>query len=317
MKKLNFISLLLLAGCANTLSSMELFTLNQDSKSIPHDFKVYSCETLKTKSYDVFYSDENQKCLKNAGIELETADAKSKKAQTDEDVLQASKILLKTMNKIQSCKATEDLTLRELNKFGSPLHPNYNIINYYKSAYNKCGSSNLFDKDKINRLNTVYASIIDLQKTQYNIEQNLAKTEKKLGHSKARDEKFAKFLTTIDSNSVLSKLKQAAPDFIQTKLSTMNMTCPLIYYIEALQNFGSITNSTLADTSNYKFSKKDANTLVMKAGNMEMTFVKSGDIVNATVMKGKNQKGQTETSTNTFGNNWHAMEACLQQQDMH
>lgn len=317
MKKLNLINLLLLAGCASTVSSMELFTLNQKSQSIPDNLKVYSCETLKAKSYDVFFSEENQKCLKIAAKELETAEEKAQKAKTNEEKQQLNKLVLKAINKLQNCKATEDLTLEELNKFGTDQQPNLDIINYYKSAYNKCNSSNLFEKNKVNRVNNSYSLVSYLQKQQFSMKLHLAKAEEELNDNKAKEEKLKKFLSSIDSNPVLSKLKETAPDFLPTKFNTMNITCPLVYFIEGLHNFGSITNSTLSSASNYKFNKRNSNTLVMKAGDMEMTFVKSGNTVNLTSMTSKNKKGKTETSTNTLGNNWYATKICLQQQNMH
>lgn len=178
-------------------------------------------------------------------------------------------------------------------------------------------SLELFEKDKVERVKATYRAFVEMKKDMSFRKMDLAKLEKNLGNQKKIEENFNIFLTKLDSNPILSKMKQTTPDFTKLKLSTMGMDCPLVYYIERLKSVGSLVHSDLATASNYKFSKQGSDTLVMKVGDMEYTFIKAGNgFVNVAVIKGKNSLGKLETSKNTIGNNWHAMELCLQHQNM-
>lgn len=142
MKKLNFITLLLLAGCASAMSSLDLVSFNQKMRfQIPQNVnKVNSCEALKETSYDVFYSDDNPKCLKKHIKSMEDAGAKVDQAKTDAEKLSLLKSIVFAYEKVASCKATSDLTLAELSNYEDH-SVDYRTVIYYDGAYNICSKS--------------------------------------------------------------------------------------------------------------------------------------------------------------------------------
>ena len=122
------------------------FDFKTDYEDLPELYRLESCQELKKKSYDVFYSSENQQCL--AGFNIDRLKDKVQRIQSgdrgDEYDWAVEQYL--TMAK---CKGGKNFILEDIR--ANPL-----IYKYYSSAYWHCRDTGLFDSEKAINLKKYY-----------------------------------------------------------------------------------------------------------------------------------------------------------------
>lgn len=160
---------------------------------------------------------------------------------------------------------------------------------------------------EIERIVQDYESLAEQKEVLYKKKEEFIKLGRAAAQQKQTDDKLNSILSEIVSNPVLSKMKQVAPDFMRSQIED----CPIIFFIQALKDWGALTNSDLSSASNYKFTKNGKNTLVVKAGEAEFIFVKKeNNKLDVTVLKDKDEWGNTVTSKNIFANNVQVLSVC-------
>lgn len=312
MKRFCLIVILFLVGCTMILEKSNFDSLNARSGYNFPDKQalIHSCLQLKEESYDVFYTDENQKCLKENAQKIQNL---SDKIDQTEDLIEKEKLLndiLASSEKFDACKITKELTVGNFNKTSDRWQSNKywrrdGIIDYFIEAYQICENREYFDENAGNHI------IADYKTAGWQKEENTPKIEKfsevkrEVSARNQRNKSIKEILS--ENNPLIRKMQQVAPDFIWVNV----YECPIIFFVRDLKETTSLFYSDLDVLDNYKFKKKDADTLIVSAADFEFTFHKTGkDSADVIVVKDIDQWGNRTVSKNTLANNILVSSVC-------
>lgn len=311
MRKFYLVTSLFLAGCAAYWEANDFEYLNQ--LNTMKDAAIHSCQQLRTESFDTFYAASNQQCLQNNRQKISNQLKSLDEAKTNKDKLSLTDSIIKDYKEFDKCMVTSKLTVKNVipeNIRSYDDSYNNHDISYLERAYSICENTQYFTPEEIKRIIKDYQEIMVFRYKLPDLS-SLELSLIKLRNEVTFDEKINRLIKSADANPILRKLKHAAPDFMKTKLGDNN-SCPLVLLIDSMSTKGANIYSDWADAENYKFIKKDTKTLVMSAGEIEMTFVKNGQNgANVTVLKNVNKLLENFTweyippiSKNTVANNF-------------
>lgn len=286
--KKNILSMLLVSIV--TCCSVSPFDSLNRRLAIDDSQKINTCEQLKADSYDTFYSEETQKCLKEDMYDAKDVYAKINKLITSNnttiDDIENFKASYKKREKCIKPKKAKEVYI-ESTRFETEY--TYDA-NYYKEAYNICKDEEYFEKEKVEKILENYILKDELKSVEDKLEDKKAEIKKQ-----EREKEYKNYLSKLENDPLMQKLKAVAPDFYNLPIYESEI-CPSVFDFvrglqKTLQNAALVGNKKISDLyfeKNYTFQKKDNNTLVIKIENEPIcTMVKQNNKVIITEMFGE------------------------------
>ena len=258
MRKISWLTILLIGGCTLIIEQSNLVSLNDSSEFRFLDEQVFvrSCRQLKEENYDIFYAAENQKCLKENAKQMQKL---FEQIEQTNDLIKKEKLLddvLAGSEKFDACKISKWLTVASFAKQSNDSVVAYwkrdKIIAYFTQAYRICENGKYFDKSDGSRI------VADYQTVAWQKDKNMPKIEKfkelksEISSQNQMNKKIAALLS--GDNPIIRKMQQAAPDFMRVKVNE----CPIIFFVQFLKENATMLNSDFAFAGNYQFMKKSA-----------------------------------------------------------
>ena len=301
MRKIGLLcGIALLVGCSVIMEKVESELLAKTNAwELGSSARINSCKQLKTESFDVFYSKENQECLKNYGESLKKQLEEKNKQSSKADTLGFIDEAIQNRQKYGECKITKGLDIEN----------EWWYLDYFKRVYQICKGSDYFKVGDAERIIADYEAIARF-KHQLPTLKDLQSKKDSAQQEADFNTRLQEILNTANTNPVLKKFKQNAPDFMMAEIDE-NSRCPLVLLFNVLNKKASAFHSDLAFPHNYKFIKKNANILEVFIGDFELKFAKNGkNSVNAIFVRMVDLEGNTITSKNTVENNFTLQLMC-------
>ena len=305
MRKIGLLcGIALLFGCSAIIEKIDFELLAETNvwKPAPSE-RINSCKQSKTESFDIFYSKENQKCLKNYGEPLKKQLEEMNKKSSKTGTLSFVDEVIQNRQKYGKCKITKGLDIEN----------GWIYLEYLKKLYQICKDSDYFKAGDADRIITDYEAIDQFKRQLPDLEDLQSKKDSVQRKAYFEDKfnmELQEILSTVNTDPVLKKFKQNAPDFIMAEIDENNR-CPLVLLFNVLNKKASAFHSDLAFPQNYKFIRKNANVLEVFIGDFELKFAKNGkNSVNAIFVRMIDFEGNTITSKNTVENNFTLQMLC-------
>lgn len=294
----------LLVGCSAIKEKVKFELLAEAWMIKPNSSaRINSCKQLKTESFDIFYSKENQKCLKNYGESLKKQLEEMNKKDSKAVSLSFVDEVIQNRQKYGECKITNGLDIEN----------GWRYLEYFEELYKICKYSDYFKAGDADRIIADYKAIDQFKRQLPDLE-NLQSKKNSAQRKAYFEDKFnmelQEILSTVNTDPVLRKFKQNAPDFMMAEVGDSSQ-CPLVLLFNVLSKKASAFHSDLAFPQNYKFIRKNANILEVFIGDFELKFAKNGkNSINAIFVRMIDLEGNTITSKNTAENNFTLQMIC-------
>lgn len=301
MRKMGLLcGIALLVGCSAIKEKVKFELLAEAWMIKPNSSaRINSCKQLKTESFDIFYSKENQKCLKNYGESLKKQLEEMNKKDSKAVSLSFVDEVIQNRQKYGECKITNGLDIENGEMY----------LEYYKDVYQICRDSNYFKVGDADRIIADYEKI-DQFKRSLPKQQDLQSKQYLAQREASFKLKLQGVLSRVNTDPVLKKFKQNAPDFMMVGIGDDD-SCPLVLFFDIMHSEASAFHSDLAFPQNYKFIRKNANILEVFIGDFELKFAKNGkNSINAIFVRMIDLEGNTITSKNTAENNFTLQMIC-------
>lgn len=301
MRKIGLLcGIVLLVGCSAIMEKISFDLLSETNVWKPDSSaRINSCKQLKTESFDIFYFPSNQNCLKKYGDRLKIQFKEMNENGSDTPSLDFINEFIQNQQKYDECRMTKDLRIGN----------GWMYLKYFEKLYNICKSSDYFKESEVNQIISDYKAI-DSFKRSLPKQQDLQSKQYLAQREASFKLKLQGLLSRVNTDPVLKKFKQNAPDFMMAGIGGDD-SCPLVLFFDIMHNKASAFHSDLAFPKNYKFIRKNADVLKVFIGDFEFTFVKNQkNSVNATFIQMIDPEGDAIISKNTAENNFTLQLLC-------